>query len=109
MIILSKPIFAQLGKGYYKNEICFVDIKKDSAHVEIYLDNPYLHPRKLFDEFLFKKKDGNDTIYSGKNAYIIHKRKKYFLFYDSKKTELETATYDDLNKHRDQINQPFYK
>ena len=103
VIILSNQAFAQVYKGFKRGINYFADVRNDNARVEAFrYDYPDFY-YKDFDEVLKSVNTGSDTLYSGKNAHIIHHRNKYYLIYKTTKVRLDTISFKELNYYRNKV------
>lgn len=108
LLIISGHGFSQLYFARLTYFEFYVEINKDSAHVEIFRYNRYYFTGKKSDEFLFRQTNKGDTLFAGEKNKIIKTKGLYYLLYYPKnqkkqsKVELMLCLSDNRENLRKQ-------
>jgi hypothetical protein len=110
LFLYSYQVFSQLYTAIEKGPIfygkLFVNINKDSAHVEIFETE---YPDFCFikkDEFLLSSNTSKDTCFVGKQTKLLKRRNDYYLIYKNnnsnktKEIKLELCQNDERKTYR---------
>ena len=106
-LVASNQAISQLYIGHKGWRNCFVEINKDSAHVEIFSVSPPDFTAKNCDEILFSINNVSDACFEGRSTKII-KNRSYYLFYKPNyrkrpyKIKLKSCTNDNRKKFRNE-------
>ncbi|MBL7911852.1 MAG: hypothetical protein JNJ41_12415 [Bacteroidia bacterium] len=81
LLLISGHSFSQLYFARLTYFEFYVEINRDSAHVEIFRYNRYYFTGKKSDEFLTRQNNKGDTLFAGEKNKIIKTKGLYYLLY----------------------------